>query len=85
MEKKPYPSETQERFIVRLPDGMRELIAQSAKEHGRSMNSDIVARLQESFNPQPGKAFDMAGYQALKTDILLEVLDALREAGQLPK
>ncbi|SDR18104.1 Arc family DNA-binding protein [Paraburkholderia tuberum] len=49
MDKKPYPSETQERFIVRLPDGMRDKIAAAAKASGRSMNAEIVARLQESF------------------------------------
>lgn len=50
MQKKPFPSETQERFIVRLPDGMRDRIAEAAKAAGRSMNSEIVHRLQESFD-----------------------------------
>jgi hypothetical protein len=50
MEKKPYPSETQERFIVRFTeDGMRDRIAEAAKAAGRSMNAEIVHRLQESF------------------------------------
>lgn len=49
MEKKPFPSETQERFIVRLPDGMRDKVADSSKANKRSMNSEIVARLQSSF------------------------------------
>lgn len=51
MERKPFPSETQERFIVRLPDGMRDRIAEAAKASGRSMNAEIVARLQASFVP----------------------------------
>ncbi len=50
MEKKPYPSETQERFIVRLPDGMRDRIAEEAKKNNRSMNAEIVARLEASFD-----------------------------------
>ncbi|WP_307727820.1 Arc family DNA-binding protein [Massilia sp. TS11] len=49
MTKKPYPSETQERFIVRLPDGMRDNIAEAAKQNNRSMNAEIVARLDQSF------------------------------------
>lgn len=49
MERKPFPSETQERFIVRFPDGMRDRIADAAKANNRSMNSEIVARLQASF------------------------------------
>jgi len=50
MEKKPYPSETQERFIVRFTeDGMRDRIAEAAKAAGRSMNAEIVHRLESSF------------------------------------
>lgn len=48
--KKPYPSETAERFIVRLPDGMREQIKKAAKAHGRSMNAEIVYRIEESLS-----------------------------------
>lgn len=50
MEKKPYPSEVQDRFIVRLPDGMRDRIAVEAKKNNRSMNAEIVARLEQSFD-----------------------------------
>lgn len=49
MERKPFPSETQERFIVRFPDGMRDRIADAAKANNRSMNAEIVARLEQSF------------------------------------
>lgn len=45
---KRYPSQMQERFVVRMPDGMRDAIAAEAKKNNRSMNSEIVARLQES-------------------------------------
>jgi hypothetical protein len=44
--KKPYPSERQERFIVRLPDGMRSRIANAAKANNRSMNAEVVSRLE---------------------------------------
>ncbi|MDO9502148.1 Arc family DNA-binding protein [Falsiroseomonas sp.] len=44
-----YPSQMQERFIVRLPDGMRDRIAAAAKAGGRSMNAEIVLRLEQSF------------------------------------
>ncbi|WP_025915785.1 Arc family DNA-binding protein [Herminiimonas sp. CN] len=46
MSHKPYPSETQDRFIVRFPDGMRDRIAEEAKANGRSMNAEIVQRLE---------------------------------------
>lgn len=50
MATKPYPSEVQDRFIVRLPDGMRERIAVAAKANNRSMNAEIVARLEDTFS-----------------------------------
>lgn len=36
-------------YNLRWPDELKEKIAQSAKEHNRSMNADIVARLENSF------------------------------------
>ncbi len=47
MEKK-YPSELKDRFIVRMPEGMRDQIAEQAAANHRSMNSEIIARLQAS-------------------------------------
>lgn len=40
-----------DQFIVRLPDGMRDRIAEAAKANGRSMNAEIVHRLEQSFAP----------------------------------
>lgn len=36
-------------YKLRWPEELRQKVAQSAKEHNRSMNADIVARLEESF------------------------------------
>jgi hypothetical protein len=44
-----YPSHTLDKFQLRLPEGMRERIKEAAKESGRSMNAEIVYRLEESF------------------------------------
>lgn len=43
-----YSSRTADKFVVRLPDGMREKIAEVARTHHRSMNSEIIARLETS-------------------------------------
>lgn len=51
MEKK-YPSELKDRFIVRMPEGMRDQIAEQATANHRSMNSEIVARLQASLSAE---------------------------------
>jgi hypothetical protein len=52
----PHPSQTADKFIIRLPDGMRDQIAEAAKANNRTMNAEIVARLQASFSEerQPG-------------------------------
>lgn len=44
------PSRAAEQFVLRLPDGMRAQISEAAKANKRSMNSEIVARLQETGN-----------------------------------
>lgn len=56
MDRDAYPSELKDRFILRLPEGMRERVADEAKSHGRSMNAEFVARLQASFDPAPSSA-----------------------------
>jgi len=43
-----YSSRTADKFVVRLPDGMRERVAEVAKENHRSMNSEIISRLEQS-------------------------------------
>ena len=45
-----YPSQLQDKFTLRLPDGMRDAIAERAKRNGRSMNSEIVQILQETLD-----------------------------------
>ena len=44
------------KFVVRLPMPLRDRIAQAAKYYRRSMNSEIVARLEQSFQGLPSQA-----------------------------
>ncbi len=48
------------KFVVRLPPEMRDQIAESAQHYRRSMNSDIVARLQQSFSGLPDDEVERA-------------------------
>lgn len=52
--KKAYPSDKQDQFMLRMPDGMRDRIKRVAEANGRSMNAEIVAALEESF-PSPAR------------------------------
>lgn len=42
-------SRTAEKFVARLPDGMRSRIEALATENHRSMNAEIIRRLERSF------------------------------------
>lgn len=48
-------SRTADKFVVRLPDGMRERIAKIASTNHRSMNSEIIGRLEDSINADDPK------------------------------
>ncbi|MFB2927542.1 Arc family DNA-binding protein [Aeromonas hydrophila] len=43
-------SRESDKFVLRMPDGMRDEIAERAKASGRSMNAEIVYRLQRTFD-----------------------------------
>lgn len=45
--KKPVTAHDLDRIIVRLPDGMREKIAELAATNGRSMTAEVVAALEQ--------------------------------------
>ncbi|HBC7443495.1 TPA: Arc family DNA-binding protein [Morganella morganii] len=45
-----YPSQLQDKFNLRLPDGMKDAIAERAEKNGRSMNSEIVQILHDAIS-----------------------------------
>ncbi|MBH2876125.1 Arc family DNA-binding protein [Serratia marcescens] len=55
-----YPSQMQDKFNLRFPDGMRDAIAERAKANGRSMNSEIIQILQDALDgPTAEDAFNV--------------------------
>lgn len=65
MTKKPV-IQPQDKYVLRLPDGLRDRIKAYAERHGRSMNAEIVRVLEREF-PAPA-------------DVLAEAAPALLEA-----
>lgn len=59
------PSRTADQFVVRLPTGMRDIISEAAKLSGRSMNAEIVARLERSLYPASDEESAMAAIRTL--------------------
>lgn len=77
------PHQGSDKYIVRFPDGMRDRIADAAKANNRSMNSEIIARLLASFEPQERYPL------ALRIDLTVseetrvkEIQDAINALGQ---
>lgn len=46
------PSEAQDKFIIRLPDGMRDQLKEAAEANDRTMTAEVVYRLRESFDKE---------------------------------
>ena len=62
MKEQPY------KYMVRLPPAMRDQIRESARHYRRSMNSDIVARLQQTFSglPEAARPQDLALHEQIE-------------------
>lgn len=52
MARRKFPSD-QDRYTVSLPEGMRERLKAAAKANHRTLNAEIVSRLQASFGDEP--------------------------------
>jgi hypothetical protein len=72
-----YPSEEKDKFMVRFPNGLRDKIAEVALQHGRSSNSEIIMRLEASFQPSMSLESDIA--KVLEDFINAKVAERLRE------
>lgn len=70
-----YSSRTADKFVVRLPDGMREKIAEVARTYHRSMNSEIIARLECSLIQE--------GLQENEQSLLLDSPELSRQEREL--
>jgi len=60
----------QEQFIIRFPDGMRDRIRQTAEENRRSMNSEIIALLEEALEHRHVSVVD---------DIVMDIVNKRQE------
>jgi hypothetical protein len=72
------PVHALDKFVLRLPDGMREKIGQAARLNKRTMNAEIVSRLEQSFT-ETAKAFLVVNENTAQEEILLELPGALKE------
>lgn len=78
---------------IRLPADLKDQIDAAAKQSGRSMNAEIVARLENSFGTSPELKSNTSEATKLLDELVAlierkrknqEVVDYLRETGLLP-
>lgn len=70
------PSDLAEKMLIRLPEGMRDRIAEAATASGRSMNAEVVARLEASFEHDETQAtLDELQEEYEKVQVSVESLD----------
>lgn len=82
-----YPSQQQDKFVLRLPDGMRDRIKAAAAENNRSMNAEIVSALEFwlDWKERPilpdGRPAAPVPVNELRSDDIYEIIEeAVREA-----
>lgn len=68
---------------LRMPPELKEKLFSSAKEMNRSLNAEIVARLEKSFEPEP-KASETFEFEAMKR-IYLEQSAQIKELRDMLK
>ena len=59
MREKRYPSEKADRFVLRMPDGLRACVKDRAQQNERSMNSELIYLIKKGIekpNDQPTTA-----------------------------
>ena len=66
-----------DKFVLRMPDGMREKIGIAARENHRPMNAEIVSRLEASFSASP-KPVLVVNENTHQADIIVELHDAMK-------
>lgn len=79
-----FSSRTADKFVVRLPDGMRDRIAEVSRNHHRSMNSEIIARLEQSLF-QEGALDDELSMRVDSPELSLHERELLQRFRQLSR
>lgn len=69
-EKRPMP------YPLRMPDEMRQTLETACRESGRSMNAEIILRLERSLS-EGGGLDPVPTVAALKEEVKQEILDEL--------
>ena len=75
------PSQMQDKFIIRFPDGMRERIKAAADANGRTMTAEIVWRLEQSLSSVEARLDDHAKDIGMFSDLAYQSYEHGHELG----
>lgn len=70
-----YPSDLIDKLLVRFPEGMRDKIKAEAEKNKRSMNAEIIDRLERSFSSPKAADEDFRLPPATEKNTIYLVLD----------
>jgi predicted DNA-binding protein len=70
-----------DQFVIRFPEGMRDRIAKLAAANGRSMNAELIDRLEKSMDDSD----DLKDLEVSLNDLWVKVLDHEEYLAQLQK
>ena len=72
-----FPSRGLDKFVLRLPEGMRDKIGVAARTNTRTMNAEIVQRLEASFSSS-GEPLLVINKNTAEADIIFELRDSMQ-------
>lgn len=78
MVKEKYPSDKQDQFMIRFPDGMRDKLKELASINGRSLNAEIIDLIQTALEWPTVKVPAPLREEALEV-LPFDVLDSIED------
>lgn len=76
-------SSQSEKFILRFPDGMRDQLREIAAANGRTMNAEIIARLEQSLKPKDISLEAALGHIAQSQALLMSAMAMFAKDGDI--
>lgn len=67
-----------DKFMLRLPDGVRERIAEAAKANNRTMNAELVARILKTLEESPAQSVEQGEKIFALPPMTEEALEAMK-------
>ncbi|MFC0201419.1 Arc family DNA-binding protein [Paracoccus rhizosphaerae] len=68
-----------DKFMLRLPEGMRDRIKAEGDKNGRSMNAEIISRLESTLTYAPSDNVQAATSTRLERTILRQIEDVIEK------